>query len=508
MMRKRTLLIAGLLLAAAVVSCGESAGEEPKSDGPASGAGQSSGEESASAPESDAEPRTEETDWKNVVVYDVYPEPELPADLDLTGKTFRISERGADSLFSEELNGEIINDAVFNRNLQVEDHFGIKIEVEHAEGMDGNLKAVVASGLPDFDMVYGCGDNMTSLISLGYALDFCSLPYIDFNQGFWFPDLLGQFSCYGKVFLAPSDIIPSILGLTTVTFFNKRILSDYDLESPYQMVYDNRWTMDNFLAMARQVSSDLNGDGVMDEHDLFGVGRVDGEVLGTFITLAFGAGMKVTAQNPDGSLSYAMEAEKVQSIIDRSYLVLKDPSISFNLTTYLQNFPDTNVQSLTLFEEGHFLFQMNLLERMQRGFRDMEDDFGVVPVPKYDEAQEGYRHRACVLAHYFCVPASCGDLEKTGAVFTYMTWLSSQTVLPAYFEVTLKQKRTRDEDSAYMLDLIHDTLYYDFGDLWTRTRYYISYAFDSGSYERSVSATLKKLTKDLDKIQSKLNNLD
>ena len=507
-MKKRTLLIAGLLLAAAVVSCGEAAGSEPKPDDPETGAGSASGEESVSAPESDAEPQTEEPDWKNAVVYTVYPEPDIPADLDLTGKTFRISERGGDTLFSEELTGEIINDAVFNRNLQVEDHFGIKIEVEHAEPMDGNLKTIVASGLPDFDMVYGCGDNMTSLISLGYALDLCSVPYIDFNDGFWYPDLLGQFSCYGRVFLTPSDITPSILGIAEVTFFNKRLVSEYDLESPYQMVYDNTWTLDNFLTMIRQVTADLNGDGVMDEHDLCGIGTFDGEVVGTFIALVFGSGMRITAPNADGSLSFAMEAEKLQSIIDRATPVLKDPSLAFSNSVYGPKVnPDGSTVTM-LFEEGHYLFELNFLYEMQRDLRNMEDDFGVAPIPKYDETQENYHHRANPLSHFYCVPSTSADLEKTGAVFTYMSWLSSQTVLPAYFEVTLKQKRTRDEDSAYMLDLIRRTLYFDFGDLWTKTRNYIAYAFDSGSYERSVGATLKKLTKDLDKLQSKLKNLD
>ena len=100
------------------------------------------------------------------------------------------------------------------------------------------------------------------------------------------------------------------------------------------------------------------------------------------------------------------------------------------------------------------------------------------------------------------------DLEKTGAVFTYMTWLSNQTVLPAYYEVTLKQKRTRDEDSAKMLDLIHNSINYDFGDLFTRIRFYLVQAYDSGSYERTVGTAIKKLTKDLNKLQDKLKNLD
>ena len=504
MLKKRSLILAGLLIAACAVSCGEAAPEkEPSATEP-----MSAGEEVSSAEEHDTEPASEESDWKNQIVYTVYPEPEFP-DLDFTGRTFRISTSYETTLMSEGLNGEIINDTVYARNLRVEERFGIGLDFVLTESTDGNLKSVVAAGQPDFDMVYGQGDRMWGQVPLGYALDFCDLPYVDFTQGYWFPNLLERFSCYGRVFFAPSDIDPTNLGGTIVTFFNKRILAENDLESPYQMVYDNLWTLDNFLGMIRQVSKDLNGDGVMDENDQFGIGTHNSDSVGTFIHLLFGTGMRITAPNEDGSLSFAMDGEKVQALIDRTSEVLKDSSVALDLPSYYRKIgmPDA-WQDVELFENGHELFLLTTLNNMQTGFREMEDDFGVAPVPKYDSEQTEYYHRAQVLSNFFVVPATCGDLEKTGAVFTYMTWLSNQTVLPAYYEVTLKQKRTRDEDSPKMLDLIHNSINFDFGDLFTRVRFYLVNAFDTGSYERSVGATLKKLTKDLNKMQDKLKNLD
>ncbi|MBQ4289693.1 MAG: hypothetical protein II719_00695 [Clostridia bacterium] len=505
-MRKRALWIAGLLLAAAVASCGEAAPAEPASTDPVSREEPSSETESSSDPEPETEAQSEDGDWKSSVVYTVYPEPDIPADLDLSGKTFRMSATGwVERFIVESLNGEIINDTIYNRNLQMEDHFGVKFEVIDT-GIDttGNLNAIVSSGLQEFDMVYCCGDSVTGLITRGFCLDFCSLPFIDFTDGYWFPDLVEQFSCFGKVFLAPSDLSVDMLGAMVVTFFNKRILSENDLENPYQMVYDNTWTLDNFLAMVRQVSGDLNGDGVMDEHDLYGIGVYDGDIDGAFITLAFGSNMKITAPNPDGSLSFAMEGEKLQSIIDRSAPVLKDRTVAFDLREHER----VTGERSGLFPQGQLLFEMTFMRRIQEDFREMEDDYGILPVPKYDEAQENYHHRACCLGNFFCVPATAPDLEKTGAVFSYLSWLSNQTYLPAYYEVTLKQKRTRDEDSAKMLDLIRRTTYYDFGDVWTNVRNYIAMSFEAGSYERVVAANMKKWNKELKKIQDKLRDLE
>ena len=499
-MSKKALWIAGLLLAAAVVSCGEAVPEEPVS----------TGEIPASVPaESETEAATGEQDNKGKVVYTVYPEPDISKDLDLSGKTFRVSTTYRVLDAEEGLNGEIINDTVFARNLQVEEHFGITLDFVYTEDWDGALNKIATSGQTEFDLCHGVGSYLCSPVGRGCALDFCDLPYVDFNDGFWFPDLLERFSCYGRLFIAPSDLDYSVLGMVNAVYFNKRILSEYDLESPYQMVYDNRWTLDNFLTMIRQVSRDVNGDGVMDEHDEFGIGAMGGDLMGTFTVLAFGSGLRITELNEDGSLSWAMDGEKIQSIIDRTSEVLHDTSVAIDLSDYHKRIgEDPAVQDSSLFLQGHELLFVSLLRHMQEGFREMEDDFGIVPVPKYDSAQENYYHRANAYSALFAVPSTALDTEKVGAVFSYISWLSNQTVLPAYYEVTLKQKRTRDEDAPYMLDLIHNSISYDFGNYWTEMTTYIAQAYDAGSYERVVGLTMKKLTKALNKLMDKMKNLD
>ena len=505
-MRKRTLLIAGLLLSAAVVSCGEAAPAEPASTGesPASLA------ETEAGSEEESSSGAGEYDPSVSIVHTVYPEPDF-GDLDLTGRTFRImwSELGGDYFLNEGMNGEIINDTVFQRNLKTEERFGITLAMTETESWAGDLKSVVMSGQPDYDMVYGMGDDNISLVTQGYVRDFCDVPYMDFSQGYWFPNLMERLACNGRLFVAPSDINAAVMGGTVVTFFNKRILSEYDLESPYRMVEDNTWTLENFLGMVRQVSRDLNGDGIMDENDEFGIGVHYSDALGTFISLLFGTGLRITAPDEEGNLVFAMDPEMVQGVIDQTSEVLKDGSVAIDLAEYYRRTGrDDRDQDIELFAEGHELFLHTWIHAMQGALREMEDDYGVAPIPKYEAEQDSYYHRAQVRSCFFFVPTTCGDLEKTGAVFTYMTWLSNQTVLPAYYEVTLKQKRTRDEESAKMLDLIHDTTNFDFGDLFTRMRFYLVSAYDGGSYARTVGATMKKLSKDLEKMVKKLNNLD
>ena len=408
----------------------------------------------------------------------------------------------------EALNGEIVNDAVFNRNLQTTERFGVTFDSVVVESNEANLKMIATSGLTEFDLVFGMGQALCGITALGCARDFTDLPYVDLSDEFWYPDLLDTFACYDKLFMMPSDINPNVLGEATVTFFNKRLLQEYDLGNPYQMVYDNTWTLDNFLTMARQVSKDLNGDGVMDDHDLYGIGLHDGRILGTFTHLMLGSDVRLSKKEADGTVLLDPDGEKIQMLIDKTSEILKDRSISFDNDGWSRaNLPEGDYYT-PFFDNGQILFQLDYLSVLQGGRRDMVDDFGIAPIPKYDSSQKSYQHRPSVLTSLFCVPATADDLEKTGAVFTYMTWLSTQTVLPAFYEVTLKQKRTRDEDSAAMLDLVRKSFYFDFVEIWTDIRHYTSLSFDAGSYDRVAGTTIKKLNKALQKTEDKLRDID
>nr|MBQ4319010.1 hypothetical protein [Clostridia bacterium] len=100
--------------------------------------------------------------------------------------------------------------------------------------------------------------------------------------------------------------------------------------------------------------------------------------------------------------------------------------------------------------------------------RDMEDDFGVTLYPKWDEAQDEYYSRLESGAPVLIVPATASDTSRTGAIIEAMSAASSKTVIPAYYETTLKQKYTRDELSSVMFDMIMETRSYDMGDtIWT-----------------------------------------
>jgi len=128
---------------------------------------------------------------------------------------------------------------------------------------------------------------------------------------------------------------------------------------------------------------------------------------------------------------------------------------------------DKEVEMVTKFETGRTLFLAHFLGTTSQALRDMEQSFAVLPMPKYDEGQEGYRTETSDAASVIMVPMTVKDRELCGYVLESMNYESYQIVTPAYFETTLQAKYMRDEDSQEMLSIIRESIYYDFGYIFS-----------------------------------------
>ena len=100
-------------------------------------------------------------------------------------------------------------------------------------------------------------------------------------------------------------------------------------------------------------------------------------------------------------------------------------------------------------------------------FREMEDDYVILPFPKYDEAQERYLSYCHDDYSVFGIPVSAASPERSFAVLELMNELSYRYVLPAYYEIALKDKYSRDEATSQMIDILYDGLVFDIGWIYS-----------------------------------------
>jgi hypothetical protein len=125
----------------------------------------------------------------------------------------------------------------------------------------------------------------------------------------------------------------------------------------------------------------------------------------------------------------------------------------------------SRVSGNTLFASGGSLF-------MQRGTRTlmtlgaMEDDYGIVPFPKWDEEQENYF--VAPDGGNIALPLACSaDLERVCVIKEALAVESLNIYYPVYYESSLKNRYLRDEDSLRMLAIITDSVMWDLGSsLW------------------------------------------
>jgi hypothetical protein len=241
--------------------------------------------------------------------------------------------------------------------------------------------------------------------------------------------------------------------------FNKKLIDDYSLESPYTLVTDNKWTIDKMLEMGTAVSADLNGDGVMKwDADQFGFVTHESSCEGFF----FGSGCNVIGKDADDMPYLNMSNDRVISVIEKATKLISDKNIVVNGSVLTL---DPVKQMQPIFQGGRSLFYGEVMQCIIR-LRAMEIDFGVLPFPKLDETQESYNHFVHVTGCMVSVPLTNPDTDKTGVILEAMAAKSKYTLQKAYYDICLTGKFTRDEESSAMLDIILKTRNYDIGYIY------------------------------------------
>jgi ABC-type glycerol-3-phosphate transport system substrate-binding protein len=406
----------------------------------------------------------------------------------------------------EELTGEALNDATYERNKAVEEKFNCVIAEINVAGQgdaNGMLNRAVAAGDDAYDVMLCRMQSYMNLGSQGTIIDLHDLEYVDFSNPWWDGNSVSDLSIMGKLFMACSDITISDNGATGVIVFNKQLLADYNLESPYTLVKGGDWTLEKFFSMAREVSEDLNGDGVMDANDRYGFFYQRDTVL-SFLS---GSGERVGRKNADDIPYVTLLEESAISNIIYTFENLYDRDSFFNV----MHLPgDFNIGMDNMFQNNQALFMWIRMVNIVP-LRSMETDFGVLPIPKKDKAQDFY---SCDVNSWtglgITVPMTVTNMEEMGIFLETYGYESYTRIKPAYYDVLLSGKVARDEESLEMLDMIFGNRTYDigaigtFGELNMMIYLVMDYDLNVSSW---VERRIERAERDIDRLIERIENL-
>ena len=358
-------------------------------------------------------------------------------------------------IYAEELNGTLINDAVYTRNAKVADLLDIRIAETKLTECDSVARSSIKADEDIYDVVMPYMNPTIGLATEGLLLDLKTVPWMDLSQPWWDQRANENLIIAGKLFITTGDIAILDNECTMCLFFNKAMVRDHNLESPYELVREHRFTLDKLKEMAETVTRDADGDGEMTVNDVWGLTIA----FNAPISFYFGAGERIVDRNDEGKLDFCLGSPRSVDVFDKLMQVCLDDKM---LTAH--NVGNTSYGvTLPAFSEERAMIVTWALTSIS-DLREVEFEFGLLPYPLYDEAQEEYNNLISTgLVSSVSIPVTCSDTEMTGAALEAMACGSVSTLTAAYYDNALKNRYARDEESGEMLDLIFATRVYDLG---------------------------------------------
>ncbi len=435
-----TLLLTAALLLGGLASCGDTP------DAPA--------DTSAGT----AAPETASTDDKLIC------DPGLPA-ADFGGEKFIFAMRGTDGdyndITAEATDGDALNDQIYYRNEYIETTYNIDIDVIWCGDGGGSptgsemykmVSQMVMSGDSNMDVILTTPYCQSGLALNNYLLDMTELEHINLSQPWWDQNVNSMLSFYDRIYFSVGDITTIDNRSTAVLFFNKAMVEEYDISSPYDAVRDGTWTIDRMIADCKLVAADINGDSVRDGSDRWGFSFW----TDAGYSLMHATGSTVGRINAKGEPEYcAMEEHFINSY--NKIVELADKAYSFNEAV------DDNPAGVNIFASGNGLYYWGLISNVI-GMRSSEIEFGIIPLPKFDETQKSYYSNTNAYSTALVsVPTTVSDPSRAGLILEAYSARGMQEVTPVFYDIQVMTKSLRDEDSAEMLELIFANQMYDIG---------------------------------------------
>ncbi|MCL2776192.1 MAG: extracellular solute-binding protein [Oscillospiraceae bacterium] len=433
-------------------------------------------------------------------------QPDLPVK-DFGGYKFNIitSDYKADpnmprEIGAEEENGDPINDAVYARNKKIEDEYNVQInEILYArDDMNTPVKKAVLAADGSYDLVCSNIYQAGILSQTGNLLDLNQVNYLELTKPWYDQNASADLSIGHKLFYAVGDLQISNKDGTWAVLFNKHLFQNLGLDDPYTLVKGGTWTMDKFFEFAAAANKDLNGDGVINEEDQVGI---EGESFDIY-ALMNGAGTRLVPKDQDDLPYYAGYTSKDVDIFNKGAAYLGDKTKTILADNYSSKYTDVWDDFINpLFTTDRIMFFFTSLSRVTY-LRSSDVDFGILPVPKYDEQQQNYVSTISVwLASGICMPSTLGGdaLDRSAIIADALSAESLYTLTPAYYDIQLKTKLTRDNESSEMLDII-----------FANRTYSLLQIYDWGGMLSTINGLLTKTSPDfvssMDKIENKVNS--
>lgn len=385
-------------------------------------------------------------------------------DIDMNGFEFKVFNYNDQSLYwadnrilVNEITGDIVDDAIYMRNLRIMDQFNCVIEEDTDNWVSSfHMRKLVQSGDPEYSVFMMYDSTVAESISL--SEDWNKIPFIDTDKKWWFPEAQKAFNINGTQFALTGNYTLGAYSRAMCIVYNKyiydRIGVDEDL---YASARDGKWTLDKMVSIGETAVLDLNGDNRMDGEDRYGYFSNFKDYIANF---SVSCGVRFVETDDSGNYVYTLDKnEKGITLIQRLAELWKNKRFM-----YEEGGSVHDVKPERFFETGHSLFRISSPNDLIEYRNSMNDDIGVLPMPKYDENQKSYISNSSGVA-VGLLPKGYDENNagNIGIILEAMSFYSYTDVINKYIDVAVTKKATRDTGSEEMMEIIFDSISFDFG---------------------------------------------
>ena len=440
----------------------------------------------------------------------------LPDDLDYGGDEIIFISRDREGWYDREIwvkdvNGEPINDAVYERNKAVEQRLNIKItDIPDKDEPCNEVEIAVNAGTHEYDVMSAACFVTLGQTPRGIYANLRDTAYIDFDQPWWSEGLNEATLYKGTQYVLTGSMLLSIYRFAYATVFNQKLFDDAGQKYLYEYVDNGTWTLDKQISLVPVFHRD-NGNSTQDKE-----GDIYGYISTQHISVdPYWASCEVDILSRDENDDFVIvfDSGKLHEVAEKVLqLYYGTDSASYILSTYGS---DEHMDGCCdMFAEGKgAMATIRVMGLERETFRSMTDKFGIVPMPKFDEEQKEYHTMLHDRFSVVAIPTTAqGErLDELSAVLEALSSTGYQIVKPVYYEETLRTKIVHDPQSSAMMELIINSLTTDSGIFYTDALQGFQNAFRDIilSKQNTVTSTYKKSLKVLkNRLANMMRKLD
>ncbi len=364
-----------------------------------------------------------------------------------------------DEADKETMEGQLIYEAALERQRAIEEKYDITIITEvTSDNIATKYLNAYKSGDMKWDIIAPMMHDVPNLIINETLMELGNLDYLDITKTYWDQGVFEGLSIGGKNYMLTGDISTMDEELDVCIAYNMTLGEECDID-PVSYVKEGKWTIDVMGELARKVTKDLDGGGVMDKNDQYGIGHNHSSAT----DFPQCSGERFAVLDGNGVPKITINAPRIVEVLEKVHALYNDPTATGTMTDGPTKVYASWAELNQAMVDGKVCFRPANIYNLKQ-YLLMEDEFTVLPMPKLDDAQTEYKHRQSTHnIPAYCVPASSDRTQFISVMLEELAYYGRKIITPAYYESYIGSRLTQNQTTADMFDIIFSTVIYDIG---------------------------------------------